>query len=378
LLIASATVCGRGGSTPTPSPSGSLEIKDGFYVLHLRGSAEEMGRQHGTLLKDQISEFLQDYLFDGILEKYGVPWSTVVWTARLYEAAMPEDFKTELEAIAEGAGVSYEAILVCQLGVDLPLLITQATTMGGTSFIAKGGATSGETVIHGANVELEDFNNSLHDHLTIIYYEPTDGNRFVSLSSPGSAGVVIGMNEKHLALSASVVEAGYDQTGLAASVNLRRTLQYSNTLSEAATFLAASTRTRGYAVSVSCGSPEGLFVTELSPNYDYKRETGTFEALVSVDHFISQEMQPHQDGTSPADSIHRYDRLVELITQNYGSITGSSAQSFMSDRNDPHGDNINSDWVVYSSVLLPKELTFWVAKGPVSSEADYVSFSLEE
>ena len=166
--MVSATVCGTQDSAP--SPSGSLEIKNGFYVLHLRGSAEEMGRQHGTLLKDQISEFVQEYLFEGVVEESGVPWALLVWTARYYEAAMPEDFKTELQAIAEASGVSYEAILVSQLLGDIPD-ITETTSMGGTSFIAKGEATSGETIIHGANVELDDFNGSLRDRLTIIYYE---------------------------------------------------------------------------------------------------------------------------------------------------------------------------------------------------------------
>ncbi|MEE8638589.1 MAG: C45 family peptidase [Candidatus Margulisiibacteriota bacterium] len=379
LLAIGVSVCGTQGSTPTPSPSGSLEIKDGFYVLHLRGSAEDMGRQHGTLLKDQITEFVQEYLFEGVVEESGVPWALLAWTAKeFYEDQLPDDFKTELHAIAEASGVSYEAVLVCQLMGDMPDL-TQTASMGGTSFIAKGGATSGGTIIHGANVEMDDYNNSLRDRLTIIYYEPTNGNKFVSLSAPGLASVIIGMNEKHVALSISAVEAGIDQNGLPTCANLRRALQYSDSLSEAADYLTQSDkRTRGYIVPVSCGSPEGLFVMELSPNHYKKREIGTLEALVSADHFISQEMQPYQDGASPVDSVRRYNTLMELITQNYGSITESSAESFMSDRSEPNGDYINNDSVIYSSILLPQELTFWVAKGPVSSVADYVSFSLEE
>jgi hypothetical protein len=362
----------------TTSPlSGSLEVKNGFYVLHLWGSPEEMGRAHGTLLKDQIKDLVQRYLFDGVVKGSGVPWETLVLVARNYEAGMPGDFKTELHGIAEGAGVSYEAVLVGQLIMDLAA-VAASMPVGCSSFIAKGGAASGEAVIHGANLEWGDYDNALRDNLAIIFYEPSDGNKFISLSYAGGAGVLIGMNEKHIANSVGVVNAGYSLGGRAATVNLRKMLQYSNNLSEAAAYLTESQATCGYAVPVSCGSPEGLFVMEICPGHYKKREAGTVEALVATNHFISDEMRPYQIGSAPTASISRFDRLSELVAQSYSSISESLAKSFMSDRNEPSGDYINSNYVIYSAVLLPKDLAFWVAKGPVSSEASYVAFNLGE
>ena len=366
LLLVIAFGCGRVVETATLS--GSLEIRDGFYVLHLWGSPQEMGRAHGTLLKNQISELIQKYLYEGVLNDFGIPWPFLVLEAKKFEAALPQDFKTELHAIAEGAGISYDEILVGQLIVDL-------AAYGSTSFVAKGGATAAEAVIQGSNIEWTDYNNSLRDNLVIIYYEPDEGNKFVSLSYAGGAGVLIGMNEKQIASSITVIDAGYNPPGLAAAANLRRMLQYGDNLDQAAASLIADDRTRGYTVPLSCGSPEGILVMELSPYHYYTREAeSTFEALVSANHFISSEMLPYQDSSS-AESLARYARLMELVSGNYGSITASLAKIFMSDQTGTHP--INSNLVIYSTVLLPKDLSFWVSKGPVSSEAAYVSFSLE-
>jgi len=375
LLIATAAGCGRVVTTPQPV-NGTLETINGFYVLHVWGSPAEMGRAHGTLLKTQIANLIQGYLINGLVKDFGIPWAMIVQFARFYEAGMPEDFKAELHGIAEGAGIDYDEVLVGQLIVDLTALAVASATIESSSFLAKGGATSGEVVIHGANIEWADYNNALRDNLVIIYYEPSEGNKLVSLSYAGGAGVLIGMNEKHIATSVTAINAGASFEGIAMTANLRRMLQYSNNLSEAADNLISIDRTCGYTVPVSCGNPEGIFVMELSPKHFMKREAGTLEVLVSTNHFISEEMIPYQLITSDVNSTRRWETLSSLVMQNYGSITDSPAKSFMCDRSEPHGDFINSDYVIYSTVLLPGDLTFWVAKGPVSSEAAYVSFSL--
>ena len=249
LLIATAGGCGRIVTT-TPPVNGTLETKNGFYVLHVWGSPEEMGRAHGTLLKSQISSLLQDYLINGIVKNSGIPWYVIVQTARLYETGMPAEFKAELQGIAEGAGVSYDEVLVGQLIMDLGDVKSALTVIGSSSFIAKGGATSGEAVIHGSNIEWVDYNNSLRNNLVIIYYQPSAGKRFVALSFAGAAGVLIGMNEKHVAVSITAVPAGFNTSGIATMANLRKTLQYSNSLSEAAVSLTSYNRTQGYSAPV--------------------------------------------------------------------------------------------------------------------------------
>ncbi|MBI5078620.1 hypothetical protein HZB08_01170 [Candidatus Saganbacteria bacterium] len=377
LLFAAAVGCGTQVTT-VPPLTGSLEIKNGFYVLRLRGTPEEMGRAHGTLLKTQIADLLQKYLRDGALKKYGISWPLLVSMAKNYESGMPEEFKAELRGIAEGSGLSYEEILLGQVVMDLSVIrLSSLAAVGCSGFIAKGKAASNEALVHGANIEWEDYDNSLRDNLAVIYYEPSAGNKFVALSYAGGAGVLIGMNEKQIASSISAISAGTNFGGIATLANLRKMLQYSNNLTEAANKLTASDRTCGYTVPVSCGSPEGFFVMELSPTHFSRREAGTLEVLVSTNHFISEEMQPYQTASTEANSARRYATLLNLVMQNYGLINASLAKIFMSDKTEPHGDYINSDLVIYSTILSPGSLTLRVAKGPVKSESDYVSFSLE-
>jgi len=345
--------------------------------MHLHGTPQEMGRAHGALLKSQISSLIQDYIINGILKEYGVPFSMVAIMARRYEAGIPAECRTEMQALAEGAGVSYDEVLVGNLIVDLADVVLSLAPMGSSGFVAGGAATSGEAVVHGANIEWKDYNNALQKNLVIIYYEPDQGNKFVSLSYAGGIGVLIGMN-KHLSASISVVNAGVSTEAIPTTLNLRRLLQSSNNLADASANLIADNRTRGYNVPLA-GSQEGFFITELSPmHYKLRQPAATWEALVGTNHFVSEAMQPYQLATADANSVHRYDRLIDLIAQNYGLIDGSLAKTFMSDRNDPYGDYINSDSVVYSAVLLPEESAFWVAKGPVGNVADYVRFNLED
>jgi len=300
----------------------------------------------------------------------GLSWTEAVSLANTYENGLPEEFKTELQGIATGSGLSYEAILISQLTVDL--------AMGACSdFIVSGEATSDGSIIHCANLDWTDINNLLRDNLVIIYYEPSEGNKFVSLSIAGSAGVLAGMNENQLAMSITAIYAGSDLTGIPTMANIRRALQYCSNISSAETYLTEFNRTSGYTLSVSGGNPASMGVFEFAPSYYKKRTIGTQEVLVSTNHFISSEMQPHQTYDT-AGSLSRYNRLAELISQNYGSITTDLAKTFMRDQSGGSSSNyINNSATVFSSIFLPQSLSFWIAKGPVSSTESYVNFTLE-
>ncbi len=45
---------------------GYLETVDGYRVLHLKGTPEEMGYQHGVLLKESIRRNIEFLLTDGL------------------------------------------------------------------------------------------------------------------------------------------------------------------------------------------------------------------------------------------------------------------------------------------------------------------------
>ncbi|HEV3006577.1 MAG TPA: hypothetical protein VGX78_19055, partial [Pirellulales bacterium] len=63
VVFALLAVAQAMGATLARCGEGFLEEVDGYRVLHVKGSAYDMGYQHGALLKDHIRENMH-YLFD--------------------------------------------------------------------------------------------------------------------------------------------------------------------------------------------------------------------------------------------------------------------------------------------------------------------------
>ena len=94
--------------------NGRLEMVDGTRVLVLKGTPEEMGRQHGTLMKKEIRDLMEHILYGvGV----GSSFEKGRWFFGEIEAAqqrlsgfMDRRYLREMDALADAAGLKPEEV----------------------------------------------------------------------------------------------------------------------------------------------------------------------------------------------------------------------------------------------------------------------------
>jgi hypothetical protein len=231
-----ATKPARHAFVPASHGKGRLEVlPSGLPVLHLAGTPEEMGAQHGTLLREEIRGLIRDYLpkvlrgtRESALEK-----------ARALEPQIPERHRRELKAMAEAAGVHYDDVLLGSVVVEL------LGVHGCAGAAAFGPATADGRTVVGRNLEWPD--HGFLGRLAIVVAAKPDGLRpYVSVGYPALAGVVTGMNGEGVFVAELVVlgERAKDRAaalrGVPWPILLRRIAEECGSLAEATALVKAS------------------------------------------------------------------------------------------------------------------------------------------
>lgn len=163
---------------------GRLEVlPSGLAILHLAGTPEEMGAQHGTLLGEAVRGLVKDYL-PRVLRG---PRERALAKARSLEKGIPERHLREMKALAAAAGVTADDVLLGSIVVELFGL------HGCSSAAAFGPATADGRAVVGRNLEWPD-HGLLGRYGLVVAARPEGRRPFVSLGFPALAGVVTGMN----------------------------------------------------------------------------------------------------------------------------------------------------------------------------------------
>ena len=212
---------------------GSLSLgPGGLPILRLRGTPEEIGAQHGTLLKREIKVLVDRYL-PGFL---GSELAKARRDARRFLPHISEARIREMRAMAKAAGVSFEDVLLAQTFAD------QYRAWGCSCVTATGDARPSGPAF-GRNLDFIDM-GFLHRFSLIVVIEPADGRRVASVSFPGLCGVISGMNEDGLAAAVMVVHTGSGcATGTPFGLLFRDVLERCKTSSQVPAVLSGSTPT---------------------------------------------------------------------------------------------------------------------------------------
>jgi hypothetical protein len=106
--------------------AGFLEEVDGRKVLHLKGTPYEMGYQQGALLKDDIHglvRFLLDEKAKGLKLDLGPiqaePKTLIKIISQGQKKFVPQRFYEEMRGVADGSGIDYNEIVVCNFIPEL-------------------------------------------------------------------------------------------------------------------------------------------------------------------------------------------------------------------------------------------------------------------
>lgn len=276
----------------SPDGRGYLKsIGNGKNLLHVEGSAYQMGYQHGYLLAEGVAEMasyetfkqiilgfvgldldeardlLEDYITKGIVKDllgWLISSSTVDWLFNTLDDILdilieiikiiisfndgyvPSEYITEMQGIADGATdaghpVDWEQILLLNMGFDAILsfvypvvtpIIALLELFGFTmcdGFVARDDATTDGRTLMGRNFMFNPV--GFKDLGLLIEQDPNSGYKFVSVAAPAFVGVVAAMNEKGIGVGIDMVPA-IDCTpgsfGMGVLLTAREIAQYAN------------------------------------------------------------------------------------------------------------------------------------------------------
>jgi hypothetical protein len=331
---------------------GRLELHDGTRVLLLQGTPEEMGAQHGALLKKEIKNVLNRIL-------YGVGVGSSFAKGRWFFGEIEEAqsrinpyidprYLAEMDAIAQATGHEKEEIRLANFFPEL---------FHCSGFAIFGGATQNGTLYHGRVLDYLR-GMGLEQNAVVIVSKPDKGNAWVNISYAGFVGSVTAMNEKKVAIGEMGGRGEGNWDGKPMAQLVRECMEKADTLEQAVDIMRKGPRTCEYYYVISDGKTKRAVGIAATPT---KFETvGPGQTHERLPHAIKDAVL-----LSAGD---RYEKLVERVREDYGDFTADSARDLMKR---PVCMNSN----IHSVLFAPETLDFWVANADSNDPASHTRYT---
>ena len=360
------------------------QMQQGFIVAVFEGAPADMGRQQGELLKDQVQRIYKEYLNDlfyndwvkmfamlkGMNKVYKNPHKDVTQFAETTLPFIPEEYVEEMQALADAGGVPFREVLNLTAHVDYMSLLLCSTA------VAAGDATGGRGLVMARNLDwAEGEVKSLDALSSLLVYRPEEGHAFVSILYPGMVGALSAVNDAQIAVELNYVETTHNRdTGFPALLLVRHIAQHADSLDQAEALLRQAPVITGYNVVVADGKTGRARLFELSGDAMAVVDMSADDTLVATNHFTSPDLAPFNvpdERQYGLRSIPRYDRLHELLGQNYSAVDAAAAAAMV------HDPGVRAPSTMQSFVFDPAadRLLVW---SRTRAPGDFAEFKISE
>lgn len=337
---------------------GRLENIDGTKVLFLKGSPEEMGRQHGTLLKDEIRDVMSRILYGiGVGSSFGKGnwfFGEIEGAQARVEPFVDPRHLAEMDALAKAAGLHVQE---ARLGNFFPELFHCS------GFAIFGKATKDGRMYHGRVLDYMK-GVGLEQNAVVIVHQPDYGHAWINLTYAGFVGSVTAMNERGIAIG-EMGGGGYGKwDGKPMAHLVREVMEQAGTLDEAVEIMRAGPRTCEYYYVISDGRAKDAVGIAATPD--------TFE-VVRAGQSHPRLRHAIEDAVLMS-AGDRYEHLAKRVKDGYGSFTPESAMALMT-RPVCMTSNIQS------VLFAPDTFDLWVANADskrVASETRFTKYNLKD
>lgn len=337
---------------------GRLEELDGTKVLFLKGTPEEMGRQHGQLLRQEIRSVIDNILYGvGV----GSSFSKGRWFFGEIEAAekrlaphVNPRYWREMDAMAQAAGVDVQEARLANLFPEL---------FHCSGFAVFGKATAGGRMFHGRILDYMK-GAGLEQNAVVMILQPEKGHAWANVSYAGFVGTVTAMNEKQIAIGEMGGRGEGEWDGKPMAQLLRDVMEQAATLEEAVAILRKGPRTCEYYYVVSDAKTKRAVGIAATPT--------RFETIWAGESH-PQLPQPVKD-TVLMSAGDRYEELVRRVKAGYGKLDATAARELMA-------RPVCMESNIHSVLFAPDTLDFWVANADsknVASATRYTKYNLRE
>ncbi|KFE69521.1 C45 family autoproteolytic acyltransferase/hydolase [Hyalangium minutum] len=308
-------------------------------LLVLSGSPYEVGRQHGSLMREEIAYAVsvEDEAIRPMLGKIGVSDQTMRQRMAALGALLPADVHEEVRGISDASGISRETILYHTLVLD----ILSGAPIGCSQFAVFGRATVDGKVIHGHNLDVPYPSLAKFLRPVCIVYRREGCIPYVSITFwPVALGVCSGMNAEGLSLGVNVPVAPLDpRVFYPLTFQNREVLSRARTLEEARAVLEGTQRGGSWNLMLTHRSGQALVWEQVGPHSGQYAAHPEQDFVVSTNHLrvAHKAAQGHEAVAlemlqdMQEDSIHRYRRLEQLVRGSWGDIRLDTAVGFLRD-----------------------------------------------
>ncbi|MGN6493318.1 MAG: C45 family autoproteolytic acyltransferase/hydrolase [Agriterribacter sp.] len=372
--------------------------KTGLYELYVEGDAFERGVINGKLSKELV--VAQEDYFNAQISKM-IPSRSYLhflkyvigWFNRNLDKNVTEEYKKEIYGISLSAsdqydyiGSNYQRILNYHAAHDIGHALQNMALVGCTSFGTWGAASEDSTLIIGRNFDFyvgDDFAKNK----IVLFENPTQGYKFMSITWGGFIGVVSGMNEKGLTVTINAAKSGIP-AGSATPVSLvaREILQYASNIKEATDIARKRTMFVSESFLVGSAADNKAVIIEKTPDtldvYDPHADQ-----ILCANHFQSKALggsEPNIEQLKMSASPYRYKRLQELV-QEKGKNTVQKTAEILRDRKGLNDADIGvgnekalNQLIAHHAVIFePAKLLVWVSASPYQL-GEFVAYDLKK
>lgn len=337
---------------------GRLELIDGTRVLFLKGSPEEMGEQHGTLLREEVRN-LVDRIVYGVgvgssFEKGRWFFGEIEEAQSRLEPFIDPRHLREMDAIAAATGLHPQEVRLANFFPEL---------FHCSGFALHGSATVDGKLYHG---RILDYLRGLglEQNAVVMIMQPDEGHAWVNVSYAGFIGSVTAMNEKQVAMGEMGGRGEGDWDGKPMAQLMREVMERADTIDDAVEIMRKGPRTCEYYYVISDAKSGRAVGLKTTPDL--------FETVWSGESH-PQLKRPVRD-TVLMSAGDRYEALVDRVEAQFGQFDADRARALM-DR--PVCMNSN----IQSVLFAPDSLDFWVANADsenVASHTRYTRYNLRE
>lgn len=337
---------------------GRLEQVDGTRVLFLEGTPEDMGRQHGTLLKAEARALMERVLYGvGVVSSYEKGrWffrEIEQAQARLLPHVDPRHLR-EMDALAAAAGLPKEEVRLANVFPEL---------FHCSGFALFGAATADGALYHGRVLDYLR-GVGLEPNATVMVLKPDRGHAWVNVGYAGFTGSVTAMNEKQIAIGEMGGRGEGDWDGKPMAQLVREVMEQAGTLEEAIEIMRRGPRTCEYYYVISDGKTKQAVGIAATPKKFEVIRAG--ESHPQLPHAIKDAVLMSAD--------ERYTKLVERVRAGFGQFNPDTARDLMR-------APVCLDSNIQSVLFAPETLDFWVANADsknVASHARYTRYNLRD
>lgn len=317
LCVLPASVSAKEPFRFPEAKSGKAELKylQQIPVLIVEGEPADLGGGVGALaLKPgkRVLGYPRELLAWRDLENL---WPTLLTAGKGMYKNFPDEYRKELEAMVESAGVERDPVVAGNTFFDLKKSLACSAIL-----LEKARSGTGGTVL-ARNLDYPSL-GYIHQYSLVTVYRPKDRLAFASVGFPGLVGVVSGMNEAGLALGVLEVfdvkigEPHFDAKGVPYQLCLRRVLEKAKTIGEAVKVLEGMRRTT--TINIAIADRDGVGVLEVTPKSVVRRSGGR-GVCVCTNHFCTAELKPEK----PINLDQSFERFASLeqVRANKGRVS---------------------------------------------------------